>query len=287
MDQPGRLTRHLTMVSVLELPPWSKGPRGEPADVTEAIAAAGYEGVQVYAADQVPVARAAGLATSAIGRVDHAADVAQFVDQWEQAGVSSLTLDLGTGFENDHDAAALLEAYLAAEAATSIEVLVETHRATVTQDPGRTVRLVDLYPELRFTGDLSHWYTGAEMPYGGFGWKLEAIAPVLRRVRMVHGRLADKSCAQVPLADNDTSPHVAHFRQMWRAVFDGFLDDPHQDELTFAPELLPPVLGYARTIPVGDGRAEEVDRWQQALALCELAESIFAEAQNEREAIDR
>lgn len=290
MEPPGELSRYLTMVSVVHLPPWSEGPRGGPEDTVEAIAAAGYQGIQAYSPDQIPVAQAAGLATSGIGRVDLADDLATFVDRWEQAGASSVTLHLGTGFEDDDDATALLEAYLDVRTATSVEVLVETHRATITQDPGRTLRFVETYPELRFTGDLSHWYTGSEMPYGGFDWKLEAIRPVLERTHTLHGRIADSSCAQVAMADDDASPHVTHFCEMWRAVFDGFLDDPSRRELVFAPELLPPALGYARTVPSSqgrNGRDEEVDRWQQALALCDLAERLLTETREAREAGDQ
>lgn len=273
-----RLARYITLGTTWLLPQWSKGPRGDLAEVAEDIAAAGYRGVQIFDPSTLDPVRAAGLDAYALGRVDTAADVGPFVQRWEELGVSSLTTHLGTGFEDDRAAAELLESFLAAAESASIEVLLETHRATVTQDPGRTVRFLTDYPELRFTGDLSHWYTGCEMPYGGFDWKLEAIGPVLQRINMLHGRISDPGCVQAAVAEED-SEHVGHFRQMWRAVFDAFLADPgDRTQLVFAPELLPAVIHYARTIPTAHGRDEEFDRWQQASLLCDLADQLFAEA---------
>lgn len=247
--------------------------------MVEGIVTAGYRGVQIIDPEQLDVIRAAGLDAYALGRVDTAPEVAPFVHDWEQHGVSSLTVHLGTGFEDDRTAAELVETFLDAARSSSIEVLLETHRATITQDPGRTVGFLDTYPELRFTGDLSHWYTGNEMVYGGFDWKLETIIPVLARVNMVHGRISDPGCIQVAVTEDEDSMHVNHFRQMWRAVFDAFLINPDgRAELVFAPELLPAVINYARTVPTDNGRDEETDRWQQARLLCELAERLFAEA---------
>lgn len=278
-DTSPRLVRYITLGTTWLLPEWSAGPRGSFDDVVEGIAAAGFRGVQIIDPSQIRTVRAAGLDVYGLGRVDTAPEIAPFVQGWEDQGASSVTVHLGTGFEDDRAAAELLDAFLDVARSSSIEVLVETHRATITQDPGRTVRLLDAYPELRLTGDLSHWYTGVEMPYGGFDWKLEAIAPALERIRMVHGRISDPGCAQAAVTPDDESTHVHHFRRMWQAVFDAFLTNTDgRTSLVFAPELLPPLINYARTIPTGNGRDEEVDRWQQALLLCDLAEELFAEA---------
>jgi len=47
-------------------------------------------------------------------------------------------------------------------------------------------------------------------------------------------------------------------------------------KLTFAPELLPTSIHYARTVPDGVGGArEEGDRWTQALRLVDIARECF------------
>lgn len=279
-----RLVRYLTMVTAWMLPEWSTGPSGDSHEVAEGIAEAGFHGVQVFLPEQAGAIRDAGLDLYAIGRVDAPSDIGPFVDAWEQQGVTSVTLHLGTGYETAEAGERLIDSYLEVEAATSIEVLVETHRATIMQDPARALGIIAEHPQIRLTADLAHWYTGGEMPYGGFEWKLEAIQPALDRVRLVHGRISDPGCAQVAVSADDESRHVEHFRQMWGATFRGFLAAPDRpSRLPFAPELLPPVTNYARTVIGSDGeRREETDRWQQALLLCELAEKLFAEALADR-----
>ncbi len=68
-----------------------------------------------------------------------------------------------TGFETPAEASALVEATLQSSAGHAVPVLIETHRATLFQDPARALALVGEFPELRFTADLSHWYTGVEL----------------------------------------------------------------------------------------------------------------------------
>ncbi len=67
----------------------------------------------------------------------------------------------------------------------------------------------------------------------------------------------------------------------------GFLANAHGDpvvaleiQLGFAPELLPPELGYARLVPGPGGvLREEGDRWEQALVLTRIATECFAAAE--------
>ena len=144
------------------------------------------------------------------------------------------------------------------------------------------MRLVDRFPEMRFNGDFSHWYAGQEMVYGGFEKKLAFIEPVLDRVRFIHGRIANPGCIQVAVpASHEQQPlYVTHFRQLWTASFDGFLRSCVPDEtICFTPELLAPDIYYARTFSMRDGApVEETDRWQQSLALNQIAHDCFRAA---------
>ncbi len=55
---------------------------------------------------------------------------------------------------------------------------------------------------------------------------------------------------------------------------------PAELAIGFAPELLPPEVGYARLVPGRDGEPrEEGDRWAQGLVLTRLAAECFAAAQ--------
>jgi hypothetical protein len=181
--------------------------------------------------------------------------------------------------ESDDEGARLIEAVLAASARHRVPLYVETHRATLFQDLQRTVQFVGRFPELRFNGDFSHWYTGSEMVYGGFEAKVAYIQPVIERVRFVHGRIGSPGCMQVALSQDDPALYVAHFRELWTRCFAGYLRAApvQQPFLTFTPELLAPGIFYARTFQ----GAEESDRWQQSLVLAEIARECFAAAERE------
>ena len=260
------LRRDLSLVTTLALPAWSAGP-GADDDPIEAAAAAGYAGVQVFLPDQAERARGLGLAASAVGPARTAADVEAMVGMWAGGGAESLTLHLGTGFETRDEGRALVETTLDAQSRHGVPLLLETHRATLTQDPARTLELVGEFPELRFTADLSHWYTGVEMVYGDFDAKVEALGPVFERCRMIHGRISDPGCIQVAVAEDDDADYVQHFVRMWSAV----VTQCGVDELPFAVELLPARAHYARTVERDGRREEEVDRWLQADNLWRIA----------------
>src|SRR5581483_8947368 len=183
-------------------------------------------------------------------------------------GYECATLHAGWGLEDDDDAARLIESILQASERWRVPLYIETHRATIFQDMWRTVQFVRQYPEIRFNGDFSHWYTGQEMVYGGFEKKFEFIQPVLERVRFLHGRIGNPGCIQVRI-DPEEAPepeYVVHFRQLWTTCF-------RNGARIFTPELLAPGIYYARLLRTEGGRlAEESDRWEQSLILRRIAE---------------
>lgn len=270
-----KLRRHLSLVTALALPEWSAGPSPS-EDPVEAAAAAGYEGVQVFYPEQAARAVALGMVASAVAPARSIAAIDAVAAMWEGHPIHSVTLHLGTGFETPAEARRLIEATFSAHERTGVKMLIETHRATLTQDPARTLSLIDEYPGLRFTADLSHWYTGVEFVYGDLDAKLHALGPVFERCRMIHGRISDPGCIQVAIADDDTGEggpdYIDHFRRMWAAVekhCTALDDEPAY--LPFAVELLPASAHYARTVLRNGKREEEADRWTQADVLWRIA----------------
>ena len=267
-----RLRAFMNLQSFDDMPQQSGGLR--------AICEAGYDGVQFgrqIDRARKDEARQLGLGVCGGGRVNTPAEVAPLAKEAHEAGLECLTLHVGWGTENDDEAAALIDSVLSASSQFSDSSLSETHRATIFQDPWRTVKFLERFPSLEFNGDFSHWYTGTEMVYGGFENKMEFFRPVLERIGFLHGRIGNPGCMQVNIGDGspDGRPYVAHFRALWTESFLGYLlRRPLCDRFCFTPELLGPEFYYARLF---DGH-EESDRWEQSLVLVRIARECFAEA---------
>ena len=282
-----RLRCYMNWLALQGLSPASPGSHA--GDPVAAIHAAGYDGIQFIAPLDLCAlahARSLGLGVCGSNRGNTPAEAAPIAQAAADAGLECLTLHVGWGMESDDEGVRLIEAVLHAATLHRIPLYVETHRSTLFQDMQRTVQFVARFPQLRFNGDFSHWYTGSEMVYGGFENKLAFIQPVLDRVRFVHGRIGNPGCMQVAIALNDPAPYVAHFRTLWKRSFEAFLravpspttdPAPQQSFITFTPELLAPDIYYARTFR----GAEESDRWQQSLLLAQIARSCFTDAEQQ------
>jgi hypothetical protein len=237
---------------------------------------AGYDGVQ-FAVDPTPEelqdARRLQIAIAGSGRINDPEKTKPLAERWAGDGFVCSTLHVGWGLEDDTEAPRLIESVLTASVTYKIPLYFETHRATILQDMWRSVRFVERFPEMRFNGDFSHWYTGQEMVYGGFASKFDYIRPVIERVRFVHGRIGNPGCMQVALTPGDPEPeYVGHFRRLWTECF------RHGAEI-FTPELLAPGIYYARTFRDAAGvEREESDRWQQSLLLRNIAHECYREA---------
>ncbi|HEX4807378.1 MAG TPA: hypothetical protein VH325_00520 [Bryobacteraceae bacterium] len=262
------------------LPPGSSGPQGTFAQRLEGLAAAGFFGVQFAAlgtADQLGVCRALKLGAAASGRVNTPEEASPLAERIASDGYECATLHVGWGLEDDSTAAGLIDSVLEASQKWSVPLYIETHRATICQDMWRTVGFAQRFPQMRFNGDFSHWYAGQEMVYGGFEKKLAFIAPVLERIRFLHGRIASPGCIQIAIRPNEdpAPPYVDHFQRLWTESFRGFLRNAAPgDFICFTPELLGPEIYYARTF----GSQEESDRWEQSLILKKIAEQCFSHA---------
>jgi sugar phosphate isomerase/epimerase len=247
----------------------------------EAIEAAGYDGVQFVepASDSdLAACRRLGLGIAGSGRVNEPGEALPLAERLASEGMECGTIHLGWGMEDDDVAARLIEAVLSASERSGVPLYVETHRATVFQDMWRTVQFIHRFPDLRFNGDFSHWYTGQEMVYGGFENKLAFIRPVIDRVRFMHGRIGNPGCMQVDIGDGNGAdhPYVDHFRALWTAVFRSYLrSHANRRDFFFTPELLAPRIYYGRTF----GGREEADRWAQSQVLVRVARECFESAQ--------
>ena len=272
MDREPRLLAYMNWLTLEALPEPESG-------WLPAIRAAGYEGVQFIQPTSLELVESAlslGLRVCGSGRVDAPEEAARLAAEASLLGLECLTLHVGWGNEEEDEALRLCEAVLAASVRFAIPIYVETHRATIFQDTWRTVCLVRRFPELRFNGDFSNWYTGLEFVYGDFERKLAFIRPVIERTEFMHGRISNPCVMQVDVGTVENAlrlPYVQHYRTMWTQVFEAFKRAHGNDAVfRFSPELLSARIFYAREI---DGK-EESDRWEQSLVLTALARARFA-----------
>jgi hypothetical protein len=279
-----RLSVHLNEGTLLGLPAWSSVPRNSSQDVDfEQIRREGFCGLQSYAPNDRAIE--AGLLSSGMARIVDASSCDDVVCQHKAWDFEVSTVHLGTGFESDTESYRLVEALLKAAAKHDHPVYVETHRATITQDPVRTLDLVAKFPELRFNADLSHWYTGLEMRYGDFEAKLDRLQPVFDRVRYMHLRMGHSCEMQVPLPQLRNHGAWQDYLALWKRSMTGFLASAQKSEqLIVAPELLPArvlhqgrefALNYARLRDPSDPYSEYSDRWTEALELKAIVENIW------------
>jgi hypothetical protein len=267
-----------------DLPSFSEGPRGNDEEKHQAIKAAGFQGIQ----DGDPVlCKKLGLGLTAHARINKVGELDGLLPKWKSENFSCATLHVGWGMESDKEMDELMRYVLDKSVENDFPIYFETHRSTITQDMQRTVELIKRFPEIRFNGDFSHWYTGQEMVYGGIENKWDFIAPVFERVRFVHGRIGNPGSIQVDIADGKNHSYVEHFKEMWTRAFSGFLKTAKPgDYLCFTTELLQADIFYARLIKNAQGDwDEEGDRWKQALLYGQIAKACWEEAQRRVEIV--
>ena len=262
-----------------DLPDFSTGPKGNDRQKHEAIANAGFGGIQDGNLD---LCKEFNLQLTAHARVNKVGDLQELLPFWKTNNYNCATVHLGWGIETDTEMDVLVNYILESSTKYDFPIYIETHRATITQDMFRTVDMLKRFPGIRLNGDFSHWYTGQEMVYGGIENKWNFIAPVFDNVRFIHGRIGNPGSIQVDINNEDNLSYVEHFKTMWTKSFAGFLKTAQPgDYICFTIELLKADIYYARTIKSQNNKEqEEGDRWQQALLYKEIIQECWQQAIN-------
>ncbi|MEL0456033.1 hypothetical protein WJN01_07335 [Flavobacteriaceae bacterium SZ-1-7] len=278
-NNPPTLRVDINYGTLDDLPSFSTGPKGSDHEKHVAISKAGFGGIQ----DGNPeLCKEFGLQLTAHARINKVGDLDELMPVWKNGNYNCASIHLGWGMESDEEMDNLVSYVIKRSEKFDFPIYIETHRATVTQDLWRTVELTKRFPEIRFNGDFSHWYTGQEMVYGGIENKWKFIQPVFDRVRFMHGRIGNPGSIQVDVKDKNAS-YVQDFKEMWKRSFLGFLKSAKPgDYICFTIELLKAEIFYERTILDKNGKEqEEGDRWQQALLYKEIIQECWEAAQKE------
>ena len=247
------------------------------------VIGAGFDGMGLRFGDPAFVApvvqrlRAAGLNWQAQCYPRTVDELKPALDLVGEFGCDHLNLQADVRPHTVAECAPLIEGWQRLAADAGVTWNLETHRDRMTTDLFFTLRLLDRFPELRLTGDLSHYLVGRE-----FAWPVsEDNHALMRRVMdhcwAYHGRVASREQIQVPIG-------FAHLRH-WLDLFMGWWDYGFRSwrkraapdaTLTFLCELGPPE--YAIT---GADGYELSDRWQEAQVLMRLVRELWHRIEEE------
>src|SRR5882724_4850877 len=117
--------------NVSDLPAFSIGPHGSDVDLHREVAQAGYEGFQGGHPD---LCSRFGLVLLGSGLLVQPTDVDALAASWKTRGAAAVTCIAGFGMESDAEIDAYAAAICKAVVDHQIPFMLETHRASITQD---------------------------------------------------------------------------------------------------------------------------------------------------------
>ena len=161
-----------------------------------------------------------------------------------------------------------------------IAMHIETHRDRMTTDLFFTLHLLDCFPDLRLTGDLSHYVVGRE-----FAWPISEenhalMWRIIDNCWGFHGRVASREQIQLQISFPHHKEWLDLFMGWWEYGFRSWRRRAPKDAtLTFLCELGP--REYAMTGPDG---YELSDRWEEAKMLKDMVRALWARIEAEETA---
>jgi hypothetical protein len=168
-------------------------------------------------------------------------------------------------------------------AAAGIEMHLETHRNSLSNDMFAMLQLLDSVPDLLISADLSHYVVGREFYLPLPAVTNSHIDRLLDRAESFQGRVASNQQIQLPVSFPQHKPWLDLFLGWWESGFRRWRQnraDRRGRVLNFLCELGP--VDYAIT----DAQGWELsDRWNDALVLRDHANAIWNKLEQEDAAL--
>jgi hypothetical protein len=238
---------------------------------------AGFDGAGVrffdeaYAWEVTGFLRAHNLSWQAQCYPQSVEDLAPILERVHRLGANHINLQPDVRPYRLTDCIPYIEGWQRLADEAGIAVHIETHRDRMTTDLITTLQLLDRFPHLRLTADLSHYLLGRE-----FAWPVSAenhalIHRILDNAWGFHGRVASREQIQVQLSFAHHKDWLDLFMAWWEYGFRSWRRRaPADATLTFLCELGP--KEYAMT---GADGYELSDRWQEALMLKDMVRALW------------
>ena len=171
----------------------------------------------------------------------------------------------------------LLEGWRRMAHDAGIPMQIETHRNRMTTDLFFTLHILDALPDLRLTGDLSHYVVGREFWYPVSDEDHALMHRIIDNCWGFHGRVASREQIQLQISFPHHQHWVEVFMGWWERGFRQWKRKAGSNEtLTFLCELGPPE--YAMT---GADGYELSDRWQEALMMKDMVRDLWQRVAND------
>lgn len=248
------------------------------------IAAAGFQGIQHTlepgdtAVPLLPSLARHNLKFGANCTVKSVEEFEPLATLAKASGAPYINVMVKDYFVVGHEAIDLLRRIHECAATQDIQLFIETHRGTITQDLLRTISYLDDLPGLNLTLDFSHYVVSGEI-YDTNGKVESAFWKLIERVGSIHGRISNGNQVQISIEPYHER-EIELFSAWWlKAMQTWLLQTVPGSRLPFVVELGPPsyaIVDYNASIK--GTQVEASDRWVEALKLKALALSLWQKA---------
>ncbi len=249
----------------------------------EMIRGAGFDGAGVrffdldYAKQVTGFLRAHGMTWQAQCYPQKVDDLKPILRHVEQLGADHINLQPDVKPYRLEDCIPYIDGWRRLARDAGIPLHIETHRDRMTTDLFFTLHLLDCFPDLRLTGDLSHYVVGRE-----FAWPISdenhaLMHRVIDQCWGFHGRVASREQIQLQISFPHHKEWLDLFMGWWEYGFRSWRRRAPKDAtLTFLCELGP--KEYAMTGPDG---YELSDRWQEAQMMKDIVRALWRRLEDE------
>ena len=239
---------------------------------------AGFDGVSVAYADREMASqisaflRAHGMAVEVMcfpGTVD---DLKPTLERVAEFGANHINLQPNVRPYRLEPCIALLEGWRRLAEEAGVKVFIETHRDRMTTDLFFTLLLLDCFPDLKFTADLSHFLVGREFAVPVSEENHAYMHRILDNTWAFHGRVASREQVQVEISFPCHRPWLDLFLGWWEYGFRSWRSRASPDDvLTFTCELGPKPYAI-----VGRDGNDLSDRWQESLQMKQVIQDLWS-----------